>query len=241
MGRPAIDLTNQRFGRLIVLKRVENAKDGHARWLCQCDCGNTTIVNSNVLKRNHTKSCGCLNKEVASKKAKISYKDLTNQRFGKLIAKKYLGSSDKQKARWLCQCDCGNNNFITTSHNLLSGNTQSCGCIKSKGEEKIKLILQQHNIKYEQEKIFSDLPLKRFDFYLSDFNLLIEYDGQQHYQNNGGWNSKENLENTQKRDKEKNEYALSHNIPLIRIPYWERDNITLEILLGNKYLVHEAN
>ena len=47
---------------------------------------------------------------------------------------------------------CGNNNFITTSHNLLSGNTQSCGCLKSKGEEKIKLILQQHNIIYEQEK-----------------------------------------------------------------------------------------
>ena len=241
MGRPAIDLTGKRFERLVVIKRVENAKDGHARWLCQCDCGNTTIVSSNVLKRGHSKSCGCLNKEVASKKAKLNYKDLTNQRFGKLIAKKYLGSFNNKTAQWLCSCDCGNNNFITTSHNLLSGNTQSCGCLKSKGEEKIKLILQQHNIIYEQEKTFQDLPLKRFDFYLPDFNLLIEYDGQQHYYSNGGWSNEENLKNVQQRDKEKNEYALSHNIPLIRIPYWERDNITLEMLLSNKYLVREAN
>ena len=207
MGRPAIDLTNQRFGSLI------------------------------VLKRGHAKSCGCLNKEVASKKATLSYKDLTNQKFGKLTAKEYIGSSGKESALWLCHCDCGNNNFITTSAHLISGNTQSCGCLKSKGEEKIKLILQQHNINYEQEKIFSDLPLKRFDFYLPNFNLLIEYDGQQHYQNNGGWNSKENLENIQKRDKIKNEYALSHNIPLVRIPYWERDNITLDMLMGDKYLI----
>ena len=241
MGRPAIDLTGKRFEKLIVIKRVENSNDGHARWLCQCDCGNTITVSSNVLKKGNCKSCGCLRKEVASKKASFNYKDLTNQRFGKLIAKSYLGSSGKGSVLWLCFCDCGNNNFITTSHHLLSGNTQSCGCLKSKGEEKIKLILQQHNIIYEQEKTFSDLPLKRFDFYLPDFNLLIEYDGQQHYHSNGGWSNEENLKNVQQRDKEKNEYALSHNIPLIRIPYWERDNITLEMLLSNKYLVREAN
>ena len=47
------------------------------------------------------------------------------------------------------------------------------------------------------------------------------------------------LKATQKRDKIKNNYALSHNIPLVRIPYWERDNITLDLLLGNKYLQKE--
>lgn len=40
-----------------------------------------------------------------------------------------------------------------------------------------------------------------------------------------------------RRDNEKNEYALSHNIPLVRIPYWERDNITLDMLLGDQYLI----
>jgi len=45
------------------------------------------------------------------------------------------------------------------------------------------------------------------------------------------------LEIIQQRDKEKNEYALSHNIPLVRIPYWERDNITLDMIMGDKYLI----
>lgn len=44
---------------------------------------------------------------------------------------------------------------------------------------------------------------------------------------------KKNLTLIIERDKVKNEYALSHGIPLVRIPYWERDNITLEMLFGD--------
>lgn len=55
-----IDLTGKRFGRLLVLGRDETkAKDGHGRWMCQCDCGNTVSVRSNNLASGHTKSCGC--------------------------------------------------------------------------------------------------------------------------------------------------------------------------------------
>lgn len=241
MGRPAIDLTGQHFGRLTVIKRVENANDGHAKWECQCECGNITYVSSNVLKKGNTKSCGCLNKEVAKNKAINTYKNLTNQRFGKLVARECLGSNGKQEKLWRCDCDCGNHNFITTTHHLTSGNTQSCGCLKSKGEEKILNILQNYNIQFQQQKQFQDLPLKRFDFYLPEINRLIEFDGQQHYFANGGWSTQENLQIVKERDKEKNEYALSHNISLVRIPYWERDNITLEMLMGDQYLVHETH
>ena len=79
----------------------------------------------------------------------------------------------------------------------------------------------------------------RFDFYLPEHNRLIEFDGEQHYVSNGGWSDKDNLALVQKRDKIKNEYALSHNIPLVRIPYWERDKITLEMILGPTYEVRE--
>lgn len=48
------------------------------------------------------------------------------------------------------------------------------------------------------------------------------------------------LELQQKRDKVKNEYTLSHNVPLVRIPYWERDKIILEMILGSTYEVREA-
>ena len=57
-----IDLTGQRFGRLITIKYLYNSK-----WLCKCDCGNETIVHTQKLKSGHTKSCGCLQKEIASK------------------------------------------------------------------------------------------------------------------------------------------------------------------------------
>ena len=60
------DLTGQRFGRLTVIKRVENNKHGKARWLCKCDCGNETIVLGASLSNGTTTSCGCYNRERVS-------------------------------------------------------------------------------------------------------------------------------------------------------------------------------
>lgn len=243
MGRPAIDLTGQVFTRLTVIKRVNNANDGHAKWLCKCECGNEITVASNVLKKGNTKSCGCLNKETAAIKAKKQYHNLTNQHFGRLTAIECLGSNNKGGMLWKCCCECGNDNFITTSQHLVSGNTKSCGCLKSLGESKIAILLTQNNINFIQQKKFDDAiytdtkSQMRYDFYLPEINRLIEFDGEQHFNANGGWNNQKNLLLVQKRDKVKNEYALSHNIPLVRIPYWERDNITLEMILGDQYLV----
>lgn len=65
----SIYLTGQIFGRLVVIKRVENDKWRHCRWLCLCSCGDKKkiIVTSNDLKRGHAKSCGCLQKEKVTK------------------------------------------------------------------------------------------------------------------------------------------------------------------------------
>ena len=54
-----IDLTSQRFGRLVVVARVENSGDGRARWTCRCDCGTIRIVLSDHLRRGNIRSCGC--------------------------------------------------------------------------------------------------------------------------------------------------------------------------------------
>lgn len=52
-----IDLTGQRFGRLIVLERGENSNDGNAKWICGCDCGSKRItVFARHLRSGHTKS-----------------------------------------------------------------------------------------------------------------------------------------------------------------------------------------
>lgn len=81
------------------------------------------------------------------------------------------------------------------------------------------------------------MPKSRYDFaILKDNNVvrLIEFDGEQHFMEIPAWGK---LEITQKRDKIKNDYALTHNIPLVRIPYWERDNITLDMIMGDQYLI----
>jgi hypothetical protein len=68
-----VDLTGQRFGKLVEIKRTENNKSGAVMWLCQCDCGNEKITSSGSLRSGGTKSCGC-----------IQTVDLIGQRFGQL-------------------------------------------------------------------------------------------------------------------------------------------------------------
>ena len=61
------DLTGQRFGRLTVLYCSKYIKHA-AHWLCQCDCGKKKIISGNNLRRNISKSCGCLHKEKMSQR-----------------------------------------------------------------------------------------------------------------------------------------------------------------------------
>lgn len=65
------DLTNNKYGRLIVVSYAGKTKDRHSKWLCKCDCGNEVIISGNSLTRGHTQSCGCLQKE---RTAKARYK-----------------------------------------------------------------------------------------------------------------------------------------------------------------------
>lgn len=62
------DLTERRFGRLVVVKYVKRTKSGnHFYWLCKCDCGKKNLVIGSNLRRGHTQSCGCLKKESIQK------------------------------------------------------------------------------------------------------------------------------------------------------------------------------
>lgn len=62
MGR-LIDMTGQRYGRLVVLERAYTDKDNFIRWKCQCDCGNICYVRGYPMRTGATRSCGCLEKE----------------------------------------------------------------------------------------------------------------------------------------------------------------------------------
>lgn len=239
-GKNLIDLTNQRFGRLTVLFLQNERRNGNVMWHCKCDCGNECDVQSTSLTSGNTKSCGCQKRERAY--FTTLKKDLSGKKFGYLTVLKE--TKERQyggKVIWECQCDCGNIVYLNTGR-LTSGNDTSCGCKKqSIGVENIKNILNQNNIVYKKEYKFNDYQERRYDFAI--FNneglviRLIEFDGEQHYKYTGGWNDQKSLEKNKLHDKEKNEYALSHNIPLVRIPYWKRDNITLDMIMGDKYLV----
>lgn len=233
-------LIGQHFGKLTVLERTDKRLNNSVVWLCQCECGNTKEVPTHLLTSGHTQSCGCLNWEIRGV-------NITGQKFGKLTALYKLPRKKKGALDWHCKCDCGNECNVN-GNNLRSGKIQSCGCINySIGENNIEKILKENRFEYIKEYSFSDLinpetnKLLRYDFAIKQNNIiikLIEFDGEQHISAaRGTWQKHEPLEKIQKRDQIKNKYALQHNIPLIRIPYWERDNITLDMILGDQYLV----
>lgn len=62
MAKERLDLTGQRFGKLVVIEFGEMRKC-HSYWLCKCDCGNSFVTQGTSLKTGNTKSCGCIKKE----------------------------------------------------------------------------------------------------------------------------------------------------------------------------------
>lgn len=129
-----------------------------------------------------------------------------------------------------CKCERCGYIFEKMPRDLL--NQISCSnCNMSKGEQIISTILNELNISYVREKQFSDLSYKkplRFDFYLSDYNAIIEFDGKQHFRpvmfyTDNYEKAKDNYRTQKIRDKIKNQYCKDNNIPLLRIKYDEKE------------------
>lgn len=245
--KTSIDITGQRFGKLVALYKTDSHYDknniARTYWHCKCDCGNECDVPTNSLRHGDTQSCGCLYKQYQEGRTK----DLTHQRFGKLfVMEKDIELSQQQgRTYWRCQCDCGNIKSIYHTC-LTSGDTSSCGCIKSKGENDIELILKENDIQYVKEYWFKDLfgeggAHLRYDFAIIINNKicgLIEYNGIQHYKPIEYWGGQQQLEKQQRQDELKEKYCKENNIPFIVFTYQE-DNVTIEGRL-NKWLKDTA-
>jgi very-short-patch-repair endonuclease len=96
--------------------------------------------------------------------------------------------------------------------------------VDSKGVRDIISILEDRKIKYNREHYYKDcknVNYLRFDFYLPDYNILIEYDGRQHFEVVGIWGGIEELERRKFNDKIKNKYCIKNGIPLLRISHLE--------------------
>lgn len=160
---------------------------------------------------------------------KCAGKEITNINFLKKVNEihnnkyEYFSEYVNSKTKIKIKCKLHGYFYQTPNHHL-SG--QGCPkCKISKGEKEIENILNNLNIKYEVQKIFNNcffkLPLK-FDFYIPEHNICIEYDGEQHFKKYRFEKDDINFKKRKKRDNIKNEYCKENNINLIRINYKEK-------------------
>jgi len=120
-------------------------------------------------------------------------------------------------------------NIICPSHGIFSQSVVShihgSGCPKckeSKGERIIRNYIEKIKICYETQKTFNGCKHKRklkFDFYLPEYNMCIEYDGKQHFELRTYWGGEEGLKDRQHKDNIKNNFCKDNNIKLVRIKY----------------------
>lgn len=230
------DIIGKKFNHLTVIEITKQHSGGKLLYKCECDCLEKNIVyaTSTDLKNNHTKSCGCIAR-------KYQINDIINNR----LIVDYIGAT--KPGRYYYKCKCLFCNRIYSSLGQTLEHSHSCGCQRSLGEYNIIQLLEENNIPYIKEYNFPN-SLFRYDFaILNDKHeviRLIEFDGEQHYLqnvNNLGWNTLEKFNYTYENDRKKNLLACKYHIPLVRIPYWEKNKLTLETLLKDKYLIYDLD
>lgn len=236
------NLIGKTFGRLKILSidEIQSKEKSRIYYKCQCSCKNKTIVSIRkdaLLDKKHpTLSCGCLQKEAASCQGIANREDLTGYKTGKLTIMKYNPEISAQhvKPYWDVKCECGH--CFTISSSAIKAGQISCGCERSLGEYNVNKILTKLQILYIKEYSFEDLlgdnRKLRFDFYLPHYNILIECQGQQHYNPQQPFGGEEQFKKQMKYDNLKRQYCKNKNIKLIEIPYWDYNKLNEDYLLS---------
>ena len=230
------DLTGNIYGELKVIEMLYNYENRH-RTYCKCIGINDTEYKEYIIRQDALQS-GATNSTKGACSSGIRH-DITGRRFGMLTA---LYPTDKRSSngcvRWHCLCDCGRETDPDpTMNNLVRYHTLSGGCRKkSTWDIFIRKHLELNNINFIPQKIFNDCFNKNgtshlyFDFYLTDFNTIIEYDGLQHFEPVMIWGGQEKLKKQQENDEIKNNYCKNKNIKLVRIPYTKSKEEIVQII-----------
>lgn len=113
------DFTGKQFGLLLVISQAGKNKHGQPKWLCQCSCGKTKVIQHELLVKNANNSCRCKSREV---------NNLIGQRFERLVVISFAERNRHNQPQWLCQCDC-REQVVVRGCSLTSKNTRSCGCL----------------------------------------------------------------------------------------------------------------
>jgi len=122
-----------RFRRLTVIGRAKSTSPKNPQWECRCDCGGTSQPRVSDLRNGRAKSCGCLKNE---------FKDITGQRFGRLVALYRAGRNHSNRMTiWHCRCDCGRECEVRLGD---LGKTKSCGCLNRENRERTARLNYRH-------------------------------------------------------------------------------------------------
>lgn len=154
---------------------------------------------------------------------------LTDNKY-KVISNVYVNNRTKVSIKHI---SCGTI-YDVTPHDFTSGN-RCPRCKKSKGEQFIERVLVELGLNYIPQKVFKDCGNEKqrlpYDFYLPDYNTIIEFDGIQHYKPIEWFGGNISFIEQQKRDKIKNNFAIDNHIRLVRFRY----NQTEEIIRSDIY------
>jgi len=126
------------------------------------------------------------------------------------------------------KCNKDNHIWNPTYYNFINKNSNCPKCNSSKGELRIESFLKDNKLEYKTQKIFKDcknIGYLKFDFYIPKYNTCIEFDGIQHFKSFNFFGGIKKLNENIKRDNIKKLYCKNNNITLIRIPYYEINNI----------------
>lgn len=153
-----------------------------------------------------------------------------------------VGAYIKAKIPIEHRCKICGSLWIAMPDNVLHG-TGCPICNVSRGEKEISTYLSKKNINFIPQYTFDECKNKKllpFDFYLPEYNLCIEYDGEQHYKPVNFFGGKEKLEKTTQRDRIKTNFCLTNNIKLLRIRYDEDIITSLENFFNSTKLIKEV-
>ncbi len=243
------EMIGKTFGDWEILERDYNpTSTQHSTFFkCKCiRCGEIVSVSRSTIVNNPStqhKKCWGKNRRTLDDK-------LIGQTFGFLTVLERDEEWKSVHPKFKCICRCGkcNNKIVSVRADNLQGKnkgdgkigrTISCGLANiSSGELKIQALLNEFQINYQYQYTIPDFSLySKFDFAIlnSDGTLLklIEFDGEQHFNAVELFGGEEQLKIQQERDNNKNEYCKKHNIPLLRIPYYDFDKIDIDYLLNN--------
>ena len=138
------DIIGKHVGKWTVIQFDDNNKNIYPYYICKCDCGTVKPVIRGSLISGSSRSCGCLVKDKARERIGKPWnnrKDLTGQRFGRLVVLGFAGTKGSSKGkgegmRFTCQCDCGNICEVVSGH-LKDDVVTSCGCVAKESYTKI--------------------------------------------------------------------------------------------------------